>query len=160
MIEICIADYHNPHHCLAIRKLIDQYARDDMGQGAPLRQEVYDNLIENLAIRSWIHIFMAVDGQEIVGIAVCIEGFSTFNGASLLNIHDVYVIPEFRRHGIARKLFTHIENHACKQGFCKLTLEVLEGNLPAQETYRSFGFKPYTINESGGVAQFWQKYLI
>ncbi|PKY11355.1 GNAT family N-acetyltransferase [Acidithiobacillus marinus] len=160
MIKVCLADYHNPQHCLVIRKLIDQYAQDDMGQGAPLRQDVYENLLENLAIRSWVHIFLAVAGKEIVGIAVCIEGFSTFNGAALLNIHDVYVVPEFRRQGIARTLFSFIEDHAREQKFCKLTLEVLEGNIPAQKSYRSFGFQPYTINEDGGVAQFWHKYLV
>lgn len=159
MIEICQADYQKVEHCLAIPELIDLYARDEMGQGRPLSQQTYINLLDNLRSRPWVHAYLAVNKQEMIGIAVCIEGFSTFNGAGLMNIHDVYVKANFRRRGIAHKLFAFIENHARELGFCKMTLEVLEGNLPAQETYRKIGFLPYTINDSAGVAQFWQKYL-
>ena len=159
MTEVYQADYQNADHCLAIRELLDLYARDNMGQRKPLRQEVYEKLVEDLMRRPWIRVYFAANKQEMIGIAVCMEGFSTFNSAPLANIHDVYVKPGFRRQGVAHKLFTFIERQAREMGFCKLTLEVLEGNLPAQETYRKMGFAPYTINDSAGVAQFWQKYL-
>ena len=44
-------------------------------------------------------------------------------------------------------------------GCCKLTLEVLEKNLPAHTAYRRSGFKPYALDEELGTAQFWQRYL-
>jgi len=159
MIETCQADYQNAGHCLAVRELIDLYARDEMGQGRPLSPKVYETLLDNLRTRPWVRVYLAANEQEMIGIAVCIEGFSTFNSAALMNIHDVYVKATFRRQGIAQKLFAFIENDAREMGFCKLTLEVLEGNLPAQEAYRKIGFLPYTINDRGGIAQFWQKYL-
>ncbi len=159
MIEVYQADYQNADHRLSILELIDLYARDKMGQGSPLRREVCERLVDDLMRRPWIRVYFAANKQEMIGIAVCIEGFSTFNSAPLGNIHDVYVKPGFRRQGVAHKLFAFIESQAREMGFCKLTLEVLEGNLPAQETYRKIGFVPYTINDSAGVAQFWQKYL-
>ena len=159
MIEVYQADYQNADHRLSILELIDLYARDKMGQGSPLRREVYERLVDDLMRRPWIRIYFAANKQEMIGIAVCMEGFSTFNSAPLANIHDVYVKPGFRRQGVAHKLFAFIEHHARGMGFCKLTLEVLGGNLPAQETYRKMGFEPYTINDDAGVAQFWQKHL-
>lgn len=159
MIEILPADYQNTQHCSAITELIDMYAQDDMGQNKALRPEIRAALLDALMHRPWIHIFLACRDLEMIGIAVCIEGFSTFNSAPLMNIHDVYVKPVFRRQGVAHKMFHFIENAARKAGFCKLTLEVLEGNIPAQAAYRKIGFAPYTANDHGGSAQFWQKYL-
>lgn len=159
MIEIFQANYQNTEHCEALRKLIDLYARDEMGQGRPLNSKVYESLLDNLRTRPWVRVYLAANEQEMIGIAVCIEGFSTFNSAALMNIHDVYVKVHYRRQGIAHKLFAFIENDAREMGFCKLTLEVLERNIPAQKAYRKIGFLPYAINDSAGVAQFWQKYL-
>jgi GNAT superfamily N-acetyltransferase len=94
-----------------------------------------------------------------VGIAVCLQGFSTFNARPLLNVHDVFVKPEFRRNGVARKLFKRIEMKAHMLGCCKITLEVLEGNFGARRAYQQLGFGPYRINDQGGLAEFWQKYI-
>ena len=159
MIQVIRADYQNTVHRLAILELIDLYACDDMGQGKPLSASVQSRLLDDLSVRPWVHIFLAIEKQDTIGVAVCIEGFSTFNSAPLINIHDVYVKPEFRRHGVASALFEHIEATARQSGCCKLTLEVLDGNLPAQETYRKIGFIPYTVNDNAGAAQFWHKYL-
>jgi len=46
-----------------------------------------------------------------------------------------------------------------KLGCCKLTLEVLSGNVGAQKAYRAAGYAPYELDPQMGSAQFWQKRL-
>ncbi|MGE0047445.1 MAG: GNAT family N-acetyltransferase [Acidithiobacillus sp.] len=159
MADVFQADLQNRQHQIAIINLLDQYAEDEMGQGSRLRPSARRNLLNGLLRRPWIHVFLAQQQSEFVGILVGVEGFSTFNAAPLLNVHDVYVRPEFRRQGIAHRLFSYAEAKANDLGCCKLTLEVLEGNHLAQSIYRAMGFTPYSINDHAGVAQFWQKYL-
>lgn len=159
MITIIRANYQTANHRAAILALINDYAADRMGQGKALPDNVQCRLLDDLSNRPWVHVFLAYQNDAAVAIGVCIEGFSTFNSAPLLNIHDVYVRPEARRQGIAQALFAHIEAEARALGCCKLTLEVLEGNTPAQAAYRQLGFTPYTINDTAGIAMFWQKYL-
>ena len=50
-----------------------------------------------------------------------------------------------------------IEELARSRGYCKLTLEVLEGNIPAKVAYLKSGFKPYQLDPEMGQALFWEK---
>jgi ribosomal protein S18 acetylase RimI-like enzyme len=94
-----------------------------------------------------------------VGLAICIEGFSTFACRPLLNIHDMVVVREYRGRGIAKRLLAKAEEIALNLGCCKLTLEVLEGNAAAQAAYRACGFEGYQLDPKMGRAMFWQKKL-
>lgn len=94
-----------------------------------------------------------------VGLAICFEGFSTFECRPLLNIHDLVVVPTARRKGVCSSLLFFLEAHARSLGCCKLTLEVLEGNHPARAAYSAMGFGSYQLDPEAGVALFWQKKL-
>lgn len=75
MTEIIRADLHNRQHGEALVSLLDEYARDEMGGGSPLADEVKANLAEALAARPGAHVLLAwVDGEP-VGVATCFEGF-------------------------------------------------------------------------------------
>ena len=92
-------------------------------------------------------------------MAVCFEGFSTFACKPLLNIHDIIVAKAHRGHGIAKSLLAKAEEIALSLGCCKLTLEVLEGNIVAQAAYKASGFAGYALDLKMGMALFWQKKL-
>mgnify|MGYP000614993650 CR=1 FL=1 len=94
-----------------------------------------------------------------VGLINCVEGFSTFAGRPLLNVHDIVVHEDFRRQGIARALLAHVEAMARQRGCCKLTLEVLEGNHGARRAYLDFGFEGYQLDPAMGQALFFEKKL-
>jgi len=88
-----------------------------------------------------------------------VEGFSTFACKPLLNVHDIAVLSGHRRQGVAAALLAAIEALARELGCCKLTLEVLSNNLPAQAAYRKVGFHSYRLDPKAGQAMFWQKKL-
>ena len=159
MIDIFMADLSNQAHADALVKLLDDYAKDPMGGADGLSAQVRQDLTAALARRPWVRTFLAfVDGVP-AGLAITIEGFSTFACKPLLNIHDMAVSPAFRGRGISTRLLAAVEALGRELGCCKITLEVLEGNSLAQASYRSFGFASYELNPAMGRAMFWQKLL-
>ena len=85
-------------------------------------------------------VLLAFAGQHAVGLAICFQGFSTFRARPLLNIHDLAVLPDHRRRGVATALLAAVEAQALRRGCCKLTLEVREDNPAAESLYRRLGF--------------------
>jgi GNAT superfamily N-acetyltransferase len=137
--------------------LLNTYANDPMGGGEPLPEATRTNLVPEFVKRkAWCHVFIARKGSQPIGIANCFEGFSSFTAKPLINIHDIAVIPEFRGKGVGTKLLRAVEAFAASIDCCKITLEVLEGNIVAQNAYRAFGFRPYELDPKMGVAQFWE----
>lgn len=159
MIEIIEADYSLPEHGAAIVQLMDVYARDPMGGGKGLSAEVKANLVPALAKLAIARTILAYIDGEAVGLVNCMQGFSTFACQPLLNIHDVIVLPAYRGRGVAKLMLGKAEAIALEMGCCKLTLEVLEGNHPAQRAYQSVGFRPYSLDPKMGRALFWEKKL-
>jgi ribosomal protein S18 acetylase RimI-like enzyme len=159
MIEIVRARYDEPSHAAALVELLDTYARDPAGGGEALSEFARTNLIAELATRPFIFSVLAFEGSAAVGLINAIEGFSTFACRPLVNIHDVVVLPAHRRRGIAAQMFAEVEAIARERGACKLTLEVLSGNLSARTLYEKLGFDDYRLDPAMGHAQFMQKWL-
>ena len=161
MFDIFEADLNNPTHGGFLLQLMEEYACDPMGGGASLSPEVQANLIQRLAQWPGHHAVIAIEPQhrQPAGLINCFEGFSTFAAQPLLNIHDVIVSNAFRNQGLSQLMLGNIEAIAIRLGCCKLTLEVLAGNSPAQRAYSKFGFAPYQLDAKMGQALFWQKKL-
>ncbi|OZG71582.1 GNAT family N-acetyltransferase [Hahella sp. CCB-MM4] len=158
-VEIVVADYLNPTHSRDIGFLMDCYARDPMGGGEPLSEDIRQRLAVELAkIPNAFSLLCYVDDQP-AGLVNCFQGFSTFKCRPLINIHDIVVASDFRGLGLSRKLLQKVQSIAQKRGCCKLTLEVLEGNAKAQRVYSSFGFSGYELGPKHGRAMFWEKPL-
>jgi ribosomal protein S18 acetylase RimI-like enzyme len=159
MIEIVEADLNLHTHGDAIIQLMEAYALDPMGGEKGLSDYVKTNLTKELSQRKSIHVILAFVDRTPAGLVIAIEGFSTFACKPLLNIHDLIVAKSYRRQGLAKLLLEKTEEIASNLGCCKLTLEVLEGNYPAQSVYKNFGFDGYQLNPQMGKALFWQKTL-
>ncbi|MEE4452014.1 GNAT family N-acetyltransferase [Novosphingobium resinovorum] len=158
-LVITRADFADPADAAAIVAMLDVYARDPMGGGEPLSDDVRERLVPALAQVPGAFVLLARIDGEAVGIANCFTGFSTFAARPLVNIHDIAVAPGHRGKGIARALFAAIEAEARARGACKITLEVLSGNQRAKELYASLGYGDYQLDPETGHALFWQKRL-
>ncbi|WP_040501912.1 N-acetyltransferase [Herbaspirillum sp. YR522] len=158
-VAIVKADLSDPVHAGALVDVLDAYARDIMGGGQPLSDFTRANLAAELCKRAGVHVLLAFDGQQAVGLANCFEGFSSFACKPLLNIHDLAVVPAARGQGIGRMLVERVVQQARELGCCKVTLEVLEGNAVARSLYRATGFAGYQLDAETGRALFMQKLL-
>lgn len=159
MIRIVDADLRDDQQANAVLRLLDEYARDLMGGGQSLSEYCKTNLISELRKRPSIHVVLAYQDLEAVGLCICMEGFSTFACKPLLNIHDMMVSASHRGKGISKQLMLHVESLGNRIGCCKITLEVLENNHVAFNLYRAMGFAQYQLDPAAGGALFLQKYL-
>ncbi|RYG96728.1 GNAT family N-acetyltransferase [archaeon] len=153
------ADLNNPVDAAATVTLLNTYATDLFGGLEPLSDYARENLASELVKRPTAHVFIARVDDQLAGLAICFEGFNTFACQPLLNMHNFAVVPQFRRKGVGGELMMFVESFARSIGCCKLTLEVLQGNLPAQKLYTSCGFGGYESDDINGHALFWQKNL-
>lgn len=143
--------------------LLDHYMRGPTGSGKAmsdaLRARLPDELRRRPTVLSFISYWNKKGERQAAGLINCVEGFSTFAGRPLLNVHDIIVHEDFRRRGIATALLAHAEQVARERGCCKLTLEVLEGNTGARQAYLNSGFAGYQLDPAMGQALFMEKKL-
>jgi len=158
-LTVDLADYGDRRDAADLVMLLDAYASDPMGGGAPLCQETREALVPGLAATPGAFSLIArLDGKP-AGLANCFTGFSTFAAEPLVNVHDMGVLPEYRDRGIGRALLLAVEDEARRRGACKITLEVLSGNERAKALYLALGFGDYQLDPAAGHALFWQKKL-
>ncbi|MDH5765857.1 MAG: GNAT family N-acetyltransferase [Gammaproteobacteria bacterium] len=158
-LNVIEADLKNITHAAAVIDLLSAYALDPMGGGEALSAYTQMHLVAELASRDTALVILAFDNAMPVGLLIGFEGFSTFACKPLLNIHDVVVVSHYRGQGIAGRMLKKVEELARSRDYCKLTLEVLEGNAPAQSAYQSSGFVAYQLDPAMGPALFWEKKL-
>ena len=158
-ISLVRADYKNEQHAKDLIMLLNAYALDEMGGAEALSSDVQENLVATMSKRSDIFTVLAYVDEAPAGIINCVEGFSTFSCKSLINIHDCGVLVKYRGLGLSLKMFGKVEQIAREKGSCKLTLEVLQGNKVAQNTYKKLGFSGYELDPKLGNALFWEKKL-
>ena len=159
MLEVKAVNYQDPVDAKLLVELLNGYACDPLGGETPLRDDVQADLAKRLENVPGAYSFIAFLNGEAVGLLNAFTGFSTFNAAPLINIHDVYVKSEARGQGAVDGLFAAIEDVAKALGCCKITLEVLENNPAAHKAYNRLGFAGYELGGDGGHALFWQKSL-
>ena len=152
-MHVQIADLENPQHQAAILSLLDMYCRDEFGSGKPLPEDTAAGLLGGLRDARGT-CFLAQEGNEFVGLALCLPSFSSFRARPILNIHDIAVSPAYRGRGTGQSLLQAVAEEARRRGCCKVTLEVREDNAVAKAAYLRAGFsgtEPQTL--------FWSKEL-
>ena len=158
-LHVTAVDLADPADSASWLALLDHYARDPMGGGTGLSAYARANLVPALRAHPGFHGALARAGDEVVGLIDCFAGFSTFAARPLLNVHDIVVRSDRRGQGIARALLSWAEGRARELGCCKLTLEVLSGNVRAMAVYRAAGYAPYVLDPAAGNALLLQKIL-
>ena len=104
MLEIIDADFNDPDHGRQVLAMLNEYASGPMGGNTPLPAHAQANLIPELARRPTVRALLArIDGQA-AGVAIYVEGFSTFACRPLLNLHDLAVSPRFQGQGVGKQL--------------------------------------------------------
>ena len=158
-LRVFQANYTDSLHAQAVVQLLDAYAQDPAGGCTPLSDFAKQNLVAELAKRPQAFSVLAFDGDAPVGLVNCIEGFSTFACKPLVNVHDVVVLSSHRGQRVGEQMLALAEKIAVERGACKLTLEVLSGNLSAIKLYERIGFAGYQLDPAMGSALFLQKWL-
>jgi GNAT superfamily N-acetyltransferase len=155
--SIQAVNFNNIEQTCELVDLIDCYAKDPMGQQQPLSEFAYKQLKLKLKTLPQAHSFICYENSNPIGMINCFENFSTFQAQSILNIHDIFLVKQFRGMGLSQKLLKRAEQLALQLECCKMTLEVLSHNTIAKNAYIQAGFKPSTHDSESTL--FWQKQL-
>ena len=101
----------------------------------------YQQLAEELDNHT-AHFIVAEIGDNVVGymgiFVVCESSY----------VSNIAVFPEYRRHGIGRKLLCEAVRMAVQMGAESLSLEVRPSNTPAVELYSSLGFEEVGLRKN------------
>mgnify|MGYP000862514020 CR=1 FL=1 len=98
------------------------------------------SVMDKMKSLGYAKIYFCTDADDVVGIAVCFKGFSSYRQRELLNIHDFYIRNKYQGQGIGKRFIEYIEGECKKNGLCRITLEVYSDNLNAIKLYRKCGF--------------------
>ncbi|OBF33797.1 GCN5 family acetyltransferase [Mycobacterium sp. ACS1612] len=79
-----------------------------------------------------------VDGRAAAG-ALWFLNFSTWDGVAGIYLEDLYVRPQFRRRGLARKMLSTLARECVENGYSRLSWAVLDWNVNAIALYDAVG---------------------
>jgi GNAT superfamily N-acetyltransferase len=96
-------------------------------------------------------VFIAELGDRPVGFAACWldhDSDVTIDAAwrDFGYVSDIYLVPEARGRGIARRLYQAAEDHCAALGVKRMRIGAINRNPVAMRAHRKFGFEPlYTV---------------
>jgi len=120
-----------------IQALIQELAEYD-GEGDHVRTTEAEIARDGFGINAKFRTLIAEWDSRTAGFAVFFDYYSTWRGAGIY-LEDLYVRPEFRRHGIGTALLAHVAHTARKQSCTFVRWAVLDWNEPALNMYASIG---------------------
>jgi GNAT superfamily N-acetyltransferase len=91
----------------------------------------------------------------VAGFALWFLNYSTWTGRHGIYLEDLYVAPDYRRHGYGRALLAELAALCVERGYVRLEWSVLDWNEPALGFYRSLGataMDEWTVNRLTGPA--------
>ena len=144
-------DFEDQDHQIALFNLMNAYMLDRMGCEKPLQADSFQDLVRGLRNQANYIGVLVKSHDKYIALANCFVNFSTFKMSSLINIHDLIVLSDYRGKGVGRFLMQSIKTIAGNRDCCKITLEVRNDNHTAQNLYLSEGFK-----ECSPAMYFWE----
>ena len=82
-----------------------------------------------------------VDGK-VVAYAIYLFTYSSFLARPTLYLEDIFVLPEYRRHGMGKAFFGELLREAKKERCGRMEWTVLDWNTPAITFYDKLGARP------------------
>jgi len=86
-------------------------------------------------------VLIAEDADGPVGFALFFTSYSTFLGKPGLYLEDLFVLPEWRGHGLGLAMMKHLARTAVERGCGRFEWSVLDWNEPAIGFYQGLGAK-------------------
>ena len=134
----------SPEHAVAVREL---FIRVNRLLAPPAMKEQFEAYIERSLAEEVDCIdeyyrthnggfWVAIDGRDVVGM-FGLEQIAT----DAMELRRMYVDPNQRRRGIARKMLAFAEAECARRGFTRLDLSTSELQGEALELYRNAGYR-------------------
>ncbi|MDG6980861.1 MAG: GNAT family N-acetyltransferase [Nitrososphaerota archaeon] len=96
-------------------------------------------IIEDVFARKRVNLFVAEDGEKLVGYALYFYTYSSFLAKPTLYLEDLFVLEEQRKAGVGFALFRRCVDEAVKEGCGRMEWSVLAWNEKALKFYEKLG---------------------
>ena len=119
-----------------------------------LNLDIITSGVSNALNRKDCHYFVAEINKMVVGQTLITYEWSDWRNGLIWWMQSVFVLFNFRKQGIYKKLFNHIENLARNNPKVKaLRLYVVKNNQSGIKTYEALGMKDsgYIVYEKEGL---------
>jgi GNAT superfamily N-acetyltransferase len=96
-------------------------------------------------------IWVVEENGKLIGHAICLprknDGRCIFTeNDKILELDEIYLVPEARGQGVGSELLEVIENHAKEAGFTKLFVDsAVKDLMPVLRFYRENGLKTWSV---------------
>ena len=142
-IEIRRIDYGDPR-AVAIRDAMDSemfalYEGIEEGQSEETMAAVERALVVHP--EAMVATVGAFDGEKLVGHAA-LRPAEDADGAEALEVKRVIVLPEYRGHGISKRVMAELEVIAQERGVNRLILQTGDRQIEAIALYVGIGYRP------------------
>ncbi|MFT5213439.1 MAG: GNAT superfamily N-acetyltransferase [Polaribacter sp.] len=99
---------------------------------------VDDLVIDGFSETPKFKVYVAEQGNNIIGIALFYERFSTWKGRTI-HLEDLIVTKSKQKIGAGKALYTAVLKHAYDNNFNRVAWEVIDWNTNAIDFYKSTG---------------------
>ena len=96
---------------------------------------IYKRIANNESI-----IFIGTENEKIVAFVQLYETFDSLNLSKKLVLYDLYVLEEYRKLGLGRKLMNKSRDFAMDNNFLRIELSTSIDNYSAQKLYESLDY--------------------
>jgi GNAT superfamily N-acetyltransferase len=134
-----------------IEKVTDENFHDFLGliakladyeKLAPPTQEAQIRLRRDcLSEKPKYQAFIGKVGDKYVSYVIFFFTYSSFLALPTLFLEDIFVLEEYRRHGVGKEMFDFLKETAKREGCGRIEFTVLKWNKSAQEFYEKNGAK-------------------
>lgn len=112
---------------------------EDLQLERPVVEKGAEAIFENPLLG---HYVVCEDENELVGCLLITYEWSEWRNGLILWVQSVYVVPEYRKKGVFKKLYQHIQNSSMADERIRgIRLYVDSKNLPAKSVYERLGMK-------------------
>jgi GNAT superfamily N-acetyltransferase len=118
----------------AVSELFDKYRQC---QGKPADLAACQKFLRDRFNHAESTVFVASLSEVPVGFARLYPSFSSTALARVFILNDLYVAQQYRRAGVGTALLAAVEAYAWSFSACRLSLNVAQNNLSAQELYEA-----------------------
>lgn len=158
-MEIAALNLTEPEGVERFMQLLDAYCHTPGGGGASLSDEVRNKLFNAMPQYGNMIAFLSRHHDKPTGVVLGFYNLFVFSAQPYANVQFIFVLPEFQRQGIAKKLMLAFEAKAHELGCCKVTLEVRESNERAKALYSVLGYRQGTFGPCNDALEFWERRL-
>ena len=121
----------------------------------PPSEAAEQRILNDVFVRKRVHLFVASEGDALVGYAIYFYSYSSFLARPSLYLEDLFVREDRRKRGVGLALFRRCVDEAIAKGCGRMEWSVLAWNEKALRFYESLGARRlsewyvYRLDEEG-----------